>query len=866
MKKIILLLLTILVSFSLFALPAKPGKVRYTQPDGTTIVLELHGKSHTHWYTNESGQLVEKDKDGFWRPVLWKADWRALQNSSWDDDDDDDDWDDDDDDDDWDDDWDDDDDDWDDEEEEYEPITTGTRHFPVILVNFTDVKFSVEDPVTRFSNMLNQKGYSYNGATGSVRDYYEENSGGIFEPVFDVYGPYQLEHEMAYYGADFINGISGYRDDERSIEVLYEGFQHLIKDVGVSRYDSNGDGIIDMVLVFFAGYNQAEHGPEDSIWPYAEMSPYMTGVSFKADGVRVGRFFMTSELRGYTGTTLAGIGPSAHEFAHALGLPDFYDVDEAGSGGKAGGMYSFSLMDYGCYNNDAKTPPYLSSEERIMLGWMSEEEVSTMPNGNVSLEPVNRNKAIRSYTDIDGEYFVYEYRSGQGWDAGIPEGLLIYHVDKSKRKVLGGYKTPYSMWEDWMDSNKLNSYGGHPCCYVIPADDQTNLNYDYKGNLDKMIFPGSKSVSQFTPVDWVGSTTGVSLSGISSSGGAVWKADVHIDQRILGTVTSTVGVPVPGARVIVHPLEPASEGVVSTTADADGNYQVLLTGLGWEKVSVRASAEGYASSTVECEPHPRKSVLPLQLLRSEDAHDVSICYIDYEEVDDEDEGTPIGSRNTRLQCAMYVPAADLVEHVGKQIKQIRFKPSFFISEARSVDVFIENGEKELLRIKDVPISEEIWYTVDIRDYNLFVEKDESFYVGWQMGTPDYGFSIFPGTNLYITEEETAGVAHNWSQREYMMDSALACKLVLGEETLPNPYKVMGVNSIQQESGYQPGDTFEFQLITAQEDAPAQVTWTFDGAPFEDGDAVQLEAGHHYVEAVLLYSDGRKEILETELEV
>lgn len=97
----------------------------------------------------------------------------------------------------------------------------------------------------------------------------------------------------------------------------------------------------------------------------------MSGVDFEADGVEVGRFFMTSELRGYTGTNICGIGATAHEFCHALGLPDFYDTDYEGSDGKAGGMYSFSLMSNGCYNNDAKTPPYLNSEEMIMLGWIS---------------------------------------------------------------------------------------------------------------------------------------------------------------------------------------------------------------------------------------------------------------------------------------------------------------------------------------------------------------------------------------------------------------------------------------------------------------------------------------------------------------
>ena len=179
MKKLLLVLLTFLICLSVSALPPMPGKVKFTQPDGTTILLEVHGNAHVHWYSDESGRRMEKDKDGFWRPVLWEGNWNNGSSRrnfvSWNDDEDDD--------------YDDDEDEDEGEEEEYEPITTGVRHFPVVLVNFTDVKYVLDDPAARISDMLNRPGYGYNGATGSVRDYYYENSGGVFEPVFDVYGP-----------------------------------------------------------------------------------------------------------------------------------------------------------------------------------------------------------------------------------------------------------------------------------------------------------------------------------------------------------------------------------------------------------------------------------------------------------------------------------------------------------------------------------------------------------------------------------------------------------------------------------------------------------------------------------------------------
>ena len=134
MKKLLLVLLTFLICLSVSALPPMPGKVKFTQPDGTTILLEVHGNAHVHWYSDESGRRMEKDKDGFWRPVLWEGNWNngsSRRNFVSLNDDEDDDYDDDDDE-------DEDEDEDEGEEEEYEPITTGVRHFPVVLVNFTD--------------------------------------------------------------------------------------------------------------------------------------------------------------------------------------------------------------------------------------------------------------------------------------------------------------------------------------------------------------------------------------------------------------------------------------------------------------------------------------------------------------------------------------------------------------------------------------------------------------------------------------------------------------------------------------------------------------------------------------------------------
>jgi len=195
----------------------------------------------------------------------------------------------------------------------------GSKRFLVLLVQFNDLYFSVSNSNLAFTRMLNQEGYSENGGTGSVRDYYYENSSGAFAPEFDVIGPITLSKSVRYYGANKEDGGEMY---ERSQEMVIEAAQLARQQYGVnfSQYDNDGDGIVDNVFVFFAGHNEAEGGPDYTIWPHA-WNVYYENVVY--DGVRLSSYACASELRGHQGTTMAGIGTYCHEFGHVLGMPDF---------------------------------------------------------------------------------------------------------------------------------------------------------------------------------------------------------------------------------------------------------------------------------------------------------------------------------------------------------------------------------------------------------------------------------------------------------------------------------------------------------------------------------------------------------------
>lgn len=466
------------------ARPARTGFTRYTQPDGTVILIQKHGDEWGHWETDDKGNVVAKSSDGFYRMVSGvdaksvadKAAARrrarratASMNAP------------------------------------KAPVAVGQKHFLLILVQFKDKSFTyTHDDV---NNMMNQKGYSAFGATGSGRDFYYDSSNGYFEPIFDVYGPVTLSKDYSYYGANDKNG-----DDKYPHVAVEEACKALGNEIDFSMYDNDNDGKVDLVYMFYAGFGEAddEQGDSNTIWPH-QWNLSEAGNSFKLDGKTIDRYACSNELIGYGESrgTIDGIGAICHEFGHAMGLPDFYDSDYT-TNGNAGGLYDFSTMCGGSYNNDSRTPPYFNVEERILLGWVSESEAfqEFTSSGNYTipaLRPENGQAvAYKTPTDMEGEYFVYECRGNQGWDAYNPgSGLIVYHVDKSSRKVsisgAGSIAASY-LWTNWDEYNAINENGSHPCFYIIPAASQSSL--DYSGKQVNIPFPGGSSVKSYTAKSW----------------------------------------------------------------------------------------------------------------------------------------------------------------------------------------------------------------------------------------------------------------------------------------------------------------------------------------------------------------------------
>ncbi|MBR0052402.1 MAG: M6 family metalloprotease domain-containing protein [Bacteroidales bacterium] len=825
MKKILATLALLLGAFHILsAVPAYPGKIRVTQPDGSVITIRIHGDEWFHYVTDDSGQVVARGADGFYRPAQMPSAaqraealrmreeagrMRAQAASA----------------------------------AKAGSMSMGTHRIPVILVEFQDVPFVISDPRAAFDALLNQEGYSANGGTGSVRDFYVENSHGQYDPVFDVFGPYTLSKNSA----DYVNNAGG---------ALVEACQAMNADIDFSRYDSDGDGYVDMTLMYYAGHNAAETGLEnEQIWPHQGYA----GGSTRLDGKRIYKYFCTSELKGYSGSNMCGIGTTTHEFAHSLGLPDFYDTDYS-TNGSAGGLYSYSTMCSGPYNNNGRTPPYFNAEELIMLGWM-DGYTEIESQGSRTVTPVQNRVAYRIPTSTDGEYFVLECRGKTGWDSALPgNGLLVYHVDKSQRQVTilqagwGGetYESTYAaaaLWNNWQYTNAINENGSHPCFYIVPAADVESLNFPY--NEDRIPFPGSRKITRYTPVDWEGVQTDFKFTDISFATNRVTlTVSYTTTPGIQGCVMNTSAKPVRDAKVELYAGTSLKK---SATTGADGTFSFLDAALADATYTVKVSCSGYEPS--ETEVTLGRKVESLDIYLRKEGESPEATFIKY---DPDGETVPFGaSEVTDIAAAILLSAEETAPYAGKQLKSISFQPAAG-SGAVSAYVFVESGGRRQFtqRVDNLRLGEMNTVNVVAQEYCL--PSGSSLYVGYALLGCNGGEPIMvqhctsDKMGYYGTYNGTRAIT--WTQ---MGNLTPILSADVGEPVLPE----LGFNHIANPGNgvYRAGDRFDLTLVRYEDDAPSSVSWVFDGSAVQGG-SVTLTAGSHTVEAHLAYPDGTAEVI------
>ena len=372
----------------------------------------------------------------------------------------------------------------------------------LILVEFSDQNFMQNNTQFAFDSLANSHNYSYNGATGSCKQYFTDQSNGKYVPCFDVVGPVKLPQTMAYYGTDT---YSGNGDDRYVFDFVLDACLGADKiGVDFTRYDNNNDGIVDFVYIIYAGVGQADGGPATTIWPHAwdlkatlyygnhNQNTYYANSATdyylpQIDGKTLNHYACSNELKN-SNKARTGIGTICHEFSHVLGLPDYYLTTGSPSVQQRETPGAWSLMGYGNYLNNGNTPPNFSVYDKYYLGWLEPEALAQskfleIPADGTTTFMIARNEkhvAEGAYR-TDTVYYL-ENRQQEGWDAYLPgHGMLIWRVIFNEN--------------DWLN-NCPNDYVAR---YRLISAKKVSSPYTTTQPKPEVPFPGSGKITTYAP-------------------------------------------------------------------------------------------------------------------------------------------------------------------------------------------------------------------------------------------------------------------------------------------------------------------------------------------------------------------------------
>lgn len=405
----------------------------------------------------------------------------------------------------------------------------GSPKVPVILVQFSDLKFTVADTDEavhqNYEDFFNagegvHPGASNSTSYSSVREYFRVQSEDQFTPEFTVIGPVTLSNGYAYYGKD-----SGKTHDTNISTFYSEACKLAVKQSGIewSEFDNKGTGRVGFVFFIYAGEGQNGCDDTNTIWP-KESTTSLT-VSYDNTSVTFGSYGCTNEL--YQGLQ-DGIGTIVHEVGHGLGLPDFYDTNY-----NAFGLDCWDIMDAGNYQISGKMPCCMSAYELDFMGWrklvtLSPDSaysltINPLETGGVGYKVVNKANA--------NEYFVLENRQNIGYDEylgwvtanysrkyGKNHGLMITHVDYNS-----------SSWS----SNSVNTNASHQRITLVPADGELIPSYpDYTAawatSLHGDLYPGDNNVTEMSSYAvFTGGTLGQTIDNIRESEDGIITVDIN---------------------------------------------------------------------------------------------------------------------------------------------------------------------------------------------------------------------------------------------------------------------------------------------------------------------------------------------------
>ena len=358
---------------------------------------------------------------------------------------------------------------------------TGTMLVPALLFSYQGVDSAqfMRDTAQYTSVLFGAAPPGGNPYT--LRTFYEQMSRDSFSMLGKMIGWVRLDSTEATYsgtagtcfgnpfGTSNCNGIfstaatkrmqDGFRLALARVDTGAAGINFgLFDNDGPDRVPNSGDddGYVDMIMFAHPTRDGACGGATNNhIWSHRFVLVNATSTNFqdyitndaRAGGgtIRISDYFATTALGGASScdtTQIMAIGTAAHEFGHALGLPDLYDVS-----GATEGIGEWGLMGSGNFTS-SRSPSRMEAWSLNELGWVVLRILDTTGTYHFGAAPVSD---TAFYVNVQGtntrnEFFLLENRQRaqadtavlrshcvrSGQPANCPGGMLIWHADSAK--------------------------------------------------------------------------------------------------------------------------------------------------------------------------------------------------------------------------------------------------------------------------------------------------------------------------------------------------------------------------------------------------------------------------------------------------
>ena len=364
---------------------------------------------------------------------------------------------------------------------------TGTMLVPALLFSYQGIDSAqfMRD-TAQYTSVLFGPNPPPNGNPYTLRTFYEQMSRDSFSMLGKMIGWVRLDStENTYagtpgscsgnpFGTTNCNGIFSTAATKR----MQDGFRQALArvDTGAAGinfglFDNDGpdlapnsgddDGFVDMIMFAHPTRDGACGGATNNhIWSHRFVFVNATSTNFQhfvtndpsAEGgtIRISDYFATTALGGASScdtTQIMAIGTAAHEFGHALALPDLYDVS-----GATEGIGEWGLMGSGNFTS-SRSPSRMEAWSLNELGWIALRILDTAGTYHFGAAPVSD---TAFYVNVQGtnprqEFFLLENRQRaqadtamirahcvrSGQPANCPGGMLIWHADSAKLAASG---------------------------------------------------------------------------------------------------------------------------------------------------------------------------------------------------------------------------------------------------------------------------------------------------------------------------------------------------------------------------------------------------------------------------------------------